>query len=95
MSSTFFCIDAHTCGNPVRLVAGGGPQLDGRNMSEKRQHFLKEYGDEAKALEVAAMYGATKEKGQWGRQIGIYDRDKDRTVAHKCPDCDHEWPRYY
>jgi 4-hydroxyproline epimerase len=43
MTKSFFCIDAHTCGNPVRLVAGGGPQLEGRNMSEKRQHFLKEY----------------------------------------------------
>jgi 4-hydroxyproline epimerase len=43
MKKTFFCIDAHTCGNPVRLVAGGGPVLEGRNMSEKRQHFLKEY----------------------------------------------------
>ncbi|NJM79046.1 MAG: 4-hydroxyproline epimerase [Flavobacterium sp.] len=40
---TFFCIDAHTCGNPVRVVAGGGPILIGNNMSEKRQHFLKEY----------------------------------------------------
>lgn len=40
---TFFCIDAHTCGNPVRLVAGGGPNLIGKNMSEKRQHFLREY----------------------------------------------------
>lgn len=42
-SKKFFCIDAHTCGNPVRLVAGGGPFLHGNNMSEKRQHFLKEY----------------------------------------------------
>ncbi len=42
-SHTFFCIDAHTCGNPVRVVAGGGPFLQGRNMSEKRQHFLAEY----------------------------------------------------
>ena len=41
--NTFFCIDAHTCGNPVRLVAGGGPALIGKNMSEKRQHFIKEY----------------------------------------------------
>lgn len=40
---TFFCVDAHTCGNPVRLVAGGGPNLKGATMSEKRQHFLKEY----------------------------------------------------
>ncbi len=43
MNKTFFCIDAHTCGNPVRLVAGGGPTLHGNNMSEKRQHFLKEF----------------------------------------------------
>ena len=42
-SKTFFCIDAHTCGNPVRLVAEGGPLLEGNNMSEKRQHFLREY----------------------------------------------------
>lgn len=43
MKKTFFCIDAHTCGNPVRLVAGGGPVLQGATMSEKRQHFLKEF----------------------------------------------------
>ncbi|AXG71045.1 4-hydroxyproline 2-epimerase [Kordia sp. SMS9] len=43
MKKTFFCIDAHTCGNPVRVVAGGGPNLKGLNMSEKRQHFLQEY----------------------------------------------------
>lgn len=40
---TFFCVDAHTCGNPVRVVAGGGPNLIGVDMSEKRQHFIKEY----------------------------------------------------
>lgn len=40
---TFFCVDAHTCGNPVRLVAGGGPDLKGDNMSEKRLHFMREY----------------------------------------------------
>jgi len=40
---TFFCVDAHTCGNPVRVVAGGGPNLMGKDMSEKRQHFLREY----------------------------------------------------
>ena len=43
MKKTFFCIDAHTCGNPVRLVAGGGPFLKGNNMMEKRLHFLKDY----------------------------------------------------
>jgi 4-hydroxyproline epimerase len=43
MKHLFHCIDAHTCGNPVRLVAEGGPQLEGKNMSEKRQHFLREF----------------------------------------------------
>ena len=40
---SFFCIDGHTCGNPVRLVAGGGPRLDGATMMERRAHFLAEY----------------------------------------------------
>lgn len=41
--SIFSCIDGHTCGNPVRVVKEGGPVLNGVTMSEKRQHFLKEY----------------------------------------------------
>ncbi len=40
---TFFCVDAHTCGNPVRVVAGGGPFIEGDTMSAKRQNFLKDY----------------------------------------------------
>lgn len=40
---SFFCVDGHTCGNPVRLVAGGGPELQGANMLEKRAHFLAEF----------------------------------------------------
>ncbi len=39
----FTCIDGHTCGNPVRLVAGGGPLLHGASMMERRAHFLAEY----------------------------------------------------
>ncbi|HMX80415.1 MAG TPA: 4-hydroxyproline epimerase [Ferruginibacter sp.] len=41
--NVFHCIDAHTCGNPVRLVKQGGPVLTGNSMSEKRQHFLREF----------------------------------------------------
>ena len=40
---TFSCIDAHTCGNPVRVVTGGVPFLQGNNMLEKRQFFLENY----------------------------------------------------
>lgn len=43
IKGTYFCIDAHTCGNPVRLVTSGHPDLKGKNMSEKRQDFLKNY----------------------------------------------------
>jgi 4-hydroxyproline epimerase len=40
---TFFCIDAHTAGNPVRVVAGGAPPLTGATMSDRRQHFMRDY----------------------------------------------------
>jgi len=40
---TFVCIDAHTCGNPVRVIKSGGPKLIGATINEKRLHFLKEY----------------------------------------------------
>lgn len=40
---SFFCIDGHTCGNPVRLVAGGGPRLEGSTMMERRADFLSRY----------------------------------------------------
>jgi 4-hydroxyproline epimerase len=43
MRSVFFCIDGHTAGNPVRLVAGGAPFLSGANMSERRQDFLERF----------------------------------------------------
>lgn len=43
MRGFFKCIDGHTCGNPVRVVAEGGPPLEGANMSEKRLHFMREY----------------------------------------------------
>ena len=41
--SVFKCIDAHTYGNPVRLIVEGAPVLKGTNMSEKRQFFLNNF----------------------------------------------------
>jgi len=43
MRHTFFCIDGHTAGNPVRLVAGGAPLLRGTTMAERRQDFLQRF----------------------------------------------------
>ena len=41
--SKFDCIDAHTCGNPVRVIKSGGPVLVGDTIQEKRQHFLAKF----------------------------------------------------
>lgn len=43
MKTVFECIDAHTCGNPVRLVKSGGPDLQGSSIHEKRLHFIREF----------------------------------------------------
>jgi len=43
MRHTFFCIDGHTAGNPVRLVVGGAPLLKGDSMSARRQDFLARF----------------------------------------------------
>ena len=40
---SFFCVDAHTCGNPVRVVVGGAPHLEGATASERRQDFIERY----------------------------------------------------
>jgi 4-hydroxyproline epimerase len=41
--TVFFCIDAHTCGNPVRVVVGGAPTLPNVPIAEKRSIFLAQH----------------------------------------------------
>ncbi len=43
MRHSFFCIDGHTAGNPVRLVVGGAPLLRGGSMIERREDFLARF----------------------------------------------------
>jgi 4-hydroxyproline epimerase len=47
---TFFCVDAHTCGNPVRMVVGGAPPLPNVAMAEKRQIFVRDHDWVRRAL---------------------------------------------
>ncbi|TAJ84255.1 4-hydroxyproline epimerase [Reyranella sp.] len=47
---TFQCLDGHTCGNPVRLVTSGVPELKGATMSERRLDFLANHDWIRKAL---------------------------------------------
>jgi hypothetical protein len=35
------------------------------------QHFMDKTNSEEEADRIAAMYGATRTKGQWGREIGM------------------------
>jgi len=50
-------------------------------------------GNEEETDKAAENYGATRMEGRWHRAIDIYDRSKDRTVAHLCPDCGYKWSR--
>ena len=40
---SFTCVDAHTCGNPVRVVVGGAPQIEGATASERRRDFIARF----------------------------------------------------
>jgi hypothetical protein len=58
------------------------------------EYFLKEYGDEEKAMESAKMFGWEKERPcSFSRCIGLYDYTKDKTTHWECPDCKHRWER--
>jgi 4-hydroxyproline epimerase len=47
---SFTCFDGHTCGNPVRLVTGGAPPVQGTTMSERRQDFITRFDWVRRAL---------------------------------------------
>lgn len=50
MRKTFFCIDAHACGNPVRVVVGGAPLLPHVSMAERRELFVRDHDWMRRAL---------------------------------------------
>ena len=48
------------------------------------------------ALEYAKFYAGWDEHGEanrWGRAIGLYCIDRDRTIGYRCPDCSKTWER--
>ena len=50
MDHTFFCIDGHTCGNPVRVVVGGAPALVGSTMIDRTSAAGSIPGPESEVL---------------------------------------------
>lgn len=44
-----------------------------------------------RADETASLYGATRTKGNFRKDIGIIEND--RCVKFRCPKCGAEWPR--
>lgn len=60
---------------------------DGRYLKERRlltPHEAAEVADE-----IAEKYGANRQKGRWGRQIGLVEND--RCGHYACPDCRAIW----
>lgn len=43
MRRSFFCIDSHACGNPVRVVAGGAPLLPVLPIAERHELFVRDH----------------------------------------------------
>lgn len=80
---TFF--KQFTQGNGYWIDAQGNYTCEGRILTPDEA--------ELRADEVAKGYGATRTKGKWGRAIAQYDIERDRTVALRCPECGHTWPR--
>jgi len=63
----FKTIEMHTCGEPLRIITGGLPELEGSNILEKRKFFADHYDPLRKALMFeprghADMYGAVLTK---------------------------------
>ena len=56
------CIDAHTAGEPLRIIKSGVPPIKGNTMLEKRKYFKKNYDNIRKLLMLeprghSGMYG--------------------------------------
>ena len=50
----------------------------------------------SEAIEYAWGYEGWDEHGEanrWGKAIGLYCMDRDRTTAYRCPDCNDTWER--
>jgi proline racemase len=43
-------VDAHTAGEPVRVVIGGLPYIPGKNMAEKQRYFANNFDHVRRAL---------------------------------------------
>lgn len=56
---------------------------------EKCPNCSAELKGEPIPLPLQDAYGDT----HFSRKIGIYSVETDRTVAWKCPDCNHQWDR--
>lgn len=49
-----------------------------------------------KVIEYCSHYSGWTEHGlnnRWGRSIGLYSWEEDRTTGYQCPDCKHTWGR--
>lgn len=50
LSRLIMSVDAHTAGEPVRVVIGGLPYIPGKNMAEKQRYFANNFDHVRRAL---------------------------------------------
>lgn len=51
----------------------------------------EDYGASPEGVAEQGPYGT--DATHYSRVIAVYDQAQDRTVAWRCPSCEHEWPR--
>lgn len=61
--------------------------LEGKHYHQHGVPAASQEEAEAFADKYAQAYGATRTTGHWGREIGIYSLEEDRTTHYQCPDC--------
>ncbi len=62
-----------------------GADFDGGDIIEE---FVRQGNTLEEATKIAKeSYGYQPGHTKWGRQIGIYCMERDRTVNRQCPDC--------
>ena len=69
-----------------------GYWMDADGRYTKKRRILAPEEAARVADDVAASYGADRNKGRWGKKIGLSNRDS--VYAYMCPSCEYTWDRY-
>lgn len=71
-----------------------GTNWDGGSIFDilRLQDWCKHMSDAELQADIDQCYGIDQPQ-RFSRLVGVSCVARDRVVAWRCPDCDHEWPR--